>query len=195
MYRLPAARRGRRGAGPGPQPRPGLPARSVRQRPPLRRLVVPERRHRPGVRLGPARPVQGPAGVGHDPDPARSPARRAAGAGRRGVPAGGVRAARVRGRGRPPPARRAVPRVGRESVLLGHDPADGHAVGVADPPVRPGPGVRRQEALLRRRRRDGEVAGEGRGVAGPTPGEGRDRPPLPGEPAEPVPDGPQPPRR
>ena len=35
-----------------------------------------------------------------DSDPARGPDRRAAGAGRRGVPAGGVRAAGLRGRGR-----------------------------------------------------------------------------------------------
>ena len=42
-----------------------------------------------------------------------------AGAGRRDVPAGGLRAAGLRRRGRAPPARRPVPRVGREPVLLG----------------------------------------------------------------------------
>ena len=77
-----------------------------------------------------------------DADPARSPDRRAAGAGRRDVPAGRVRAAGLRGRGRPPPAGRAVPRVGREPVLLGDDPEDDHAGGAADAPVRPDPGVR-----------------------------------------------------
>ena len=54
-----------------------------------------------------------------DADPALGPDRRAARAGRRAVPAERVRAAGLRGRGRAPPARRAVPRVGREPVLLG----------------------------------------------------------------------------
>ena len=42
----------------------GGPARPVRQRPALRRLVVPERGDLPGLRLGPPGPVQGPAGTG-----------------------------------------------------------------------------------------------------------------------------------
>ena len=53
-----------------------------------------------------------------DPDPALGPARCPAGAGRRDVPAGGVRAAGLRRRVRASPARRPLPRVGRGPVLL-----------------------------------------------------------------------------
>ena len=58
-----------------------------------------------------------------DPAPAGGPARCAARAGRRAVPAGGLRAAGLCRRGGAPPARRAVPRVGREPVLLRDDRA------------------------------------------------------------------------
>ena len=95
------------------------PAGPVRQRPALRRLVVPERGDLPGLRLGPPGSLQGPARTGDHRDSAGGPDRRAAGAGRRAIPAGRLRAAGLRGRGRPAPARRAVPRVGREPVLLG----------------------------------------------------------------------------
>ena len=89
----------------------------------LRRLVLHERGDQPGLRLGPPRSLQGPARAGGDGDPPRRPHRRAAGAGRRAVPAGRVRAAGLRGRGRPPPAGRTVPRVGRQPVLLGRQSA------------------------------------------------------------------------
>ena len=92
---------------------------AVRQRPALRRLVVPERGDLAGLRLGPPGALQGPARAGGDPDPALGPARRPAGAGRRDVPAGGLRAAGLRRRGEPPPARRPLPRVGRGPVFLG----------------------------------------------------------------------------
>ena len=49
------------------------PARPVRQRPALRRLVVPERGDLAGLRLGPPGPLQGPARAGDDADPARRP--------------------------------------------------------------------------------------------------------------------------
>ena len=101
LFGLPAARRGPGGHGAGQERRPELPAGAVRQRPALRRLVVHERGDRPGLRLGPAGPLQGPARVGGDADPAHGPDRRAAGAWRRAVPAGRLRAAGLRGRGRP----------------------------------------------------------------------------------------------
>ena len=115
-----------------------------------------------------------------------------AGAGRRGVPAGGVRAPGVRRRVPAPPARRPLPGVGREPVLFGHDRRGSDALGPSDPPLRARAGLRQPEALLRRRRRDGEVAGEGGRLAGEASPEGGDRPPLPQVPAQPLPGRPSP---
>ena len=70
--------------GPGGQPRRRRGPEAVRQRPPLRRLLLPQRRHRPGLRLGPQGRQQGPARLAATPLPSRSrsPCSPAAGASR-----------------------------------------------------------------------------------------------------------------
>ena len=191
LHRLPAARRGPGGHRPG-QGLGGGPAGPVRQRPALRRLVVPQRGDRAGLRLGPPGPLQGPARAGDHPDAALGPDRRAAGAGRRAVPPGGLRAAGLRRRGRPPSARRAIPRVGREPVLLRDHRQGDDPLRPVDAPLRPRAGLRQPEALLRRRGRDGEAAGQGERLAGEPSREGGDHPALPEVPAQPLPPGPGP---
>ena len=107
------------------------PARPVRQRPALRRLVVPERGDRAGLRLGPRRPLQG---RGRSWRRRRSRWRRGSTCSRaaaaRAFLRRPVRAARLRGRGRSRTRSTSVPRVGREPVLL-RDPAR-HAAGSSD---------------------------------------------------------------
>ena len=158
------------------------PLDAVRQRPALRRLVVPERRDRAGLRHRARRPQQGAA---------RSWPRR---------------------RSRSRPASPCCPCRGGEAVLrrlfepLGYavDGRRRHPLDAAFPewgdsryftrrrcaatcrlarparaPLRAGPGARRRQALLGRRRRGREAAAPRRGLAGRAPGARADRPPLP----------------
>ena len=122
LHRRAAARRrpGRAGARRGGRRR-GLALDAVRQRPAVRRVVVPERGDRPGVRHArwPARARTGPSWPTR-----RSRWRRGSPSlpcrGGEALPAPPVRAARLRGRRRAAPARRALPRVGREPLLHRH---------------------------------------------------------------------------
>ena len=168
----------------------------VRQRPALRRLVVPQRGDLAGLRLGPPGPLQGPARPGGDADPARRP-------GSTSLPVrGGERFLRavfeplgyaVECERHPLDER--FPEWGESPYFSVTDREGDHALGPADAPLRPGAGLRQPEALLRRRRRDGEAAGQGERLAGRPPREGGDHPPLPEVPAEPLPAGPRPARR
>ena len=80
-----------------------------------------------------------------------------------------------------PPARRAVPRVGREPVLHAST-LRAHAARCTSCSTHLyvlHPGARRRQALLGRRRRGREAAAPRRGLAGRAPGARADRPPLP----------------
>ena len=89
LHRLPAARRGSGGDRPGQGIGRG-PALAVRQRPALRRLLVPQRGDRAGLRLGPPGPLQGPARADDARNAAIGPDRRAPRAGRRADSSGAV---------------------------------------------------------------------------------------------------------
>ena len=131
----------------------------VRQRPPVRRLVVPQRGDRPGLRLRARRAAArtGPE-LAETAIPLRPVSPVAAVRGRRGVAAPAVRAAGLRGRGRRASARRAVPGVGRQPLLRRRPRSDEPAARPADAPLRADPGLRRRQALLGRRRRGREAA-------------------------------------
>ena len=142
-------------------------ARPVRQRPAVRRVVVPERRDRAGVRLGAGRALarSGPSW----PRP-RSRSRRALPA----VPCRGgeellrapVRAARLRGRRHAAPAGRAVSRSGaRARTSRSRSRGRSALADLLIAPVRADPGARRREALLGRRGRGREAAAPRRGLA------------------------------
>ena len=158
---------------------------AVRQRPALRRLVVPERR---ASRRSSARRWRAAARSGPELAERRSRSRprlavcRAAAARRSCGGCSSRSATTVEGRAAP--ARRALPRVGREPVLHASTlRATCRAARPAGAPLRADPGARRRQALLGRRRRGREAAAPRRGLAGRPPGARADRAPLPEAPA------------
>ena len=162
------------------------PARPVRQRPALRRLVVPERGDRPGLRHRARGPVQGPArSWPTTPLPLEARLAVAAVPRRRGVPAAAVRAARAtRSTRRSHPLDEQFPEWGESPLLHRRARAATHAsrellthlyvlVPVLDDDKHYWVGDDEVEKLLR----------HGEGWLAGAPGAGADRPPLPQAPA------------
>ena len=182
LHRRAAARRRPGGAGARPPRchRRGWDARPVRQRPALRRLVVPSVaiaqvfgtalggrcKERPEL----ARPATAAGGAARR---AALPRRRGASCARLFEPLGYAVDAEHH------PLDERFPDWGESRYFTVTSAQRPSPVGPADAPLRADPGARRRQALLGRRRRGGEAAAARRGLARSAPRAGDDRPPLP----------------
>ena len=140
-------------------------ALAVRQRPALRRLLVPQRGDRPGFAQRARRHLERPPRARRRRDPADRPPPVRALSRRRGPAAQAVRAARLHRPRHPPTARPRGTRVGHGALLRRPAGPRGSAARAARPPLRADPRARRREALLYRRRGGRQAAARRRGLA------------------------------
>ena len=175
----PGGGRSDRAGPPGTRPAGVLPGR-VRERPAVRRVVVPAA---PRSRSCTARrcPVgaKDTTELAQTPLPLEAHLPVVAVPRRRRARARAVRTPRLRGGDRDDPARRDDPRLGRQPLPRHHDPRPRAAPRPAPAPLRAAAGAGRRQALLGRAQRDRQAPRQGRRLARRSPASRPDHAPVP----------------